>query len=129
VEVPAARQEVEAVEMPVAQQEAADERGNCFSGPVHDFPFCVPVGSHAPHAAGVAYALKLRKEPRVAVCMFGRRTRRAICARRQNSSLRKHRLSRWRHRATNNQWAISVPLRLQTRCETLAQKAIAAGFT
>ena len=31
--------------------------------------------------------------------------------------------------ATNNQWAISVPLRLQTRSETLAQKAIAAGFT
>jgi 2-oxoisovalerate dehydrogenase E1 component alpha subunit len=31
--------------------------------------------------------------------------------------------------ATNNQWAISVPLRLQTCCETLAQKAIAAGFT
>jgi 2-oxoisovalerate dehydrogenase E1 component beta subunit len=30
--------------------------------------------------------------------------------------------------ATNNQWAISVPLRLQTGCETLAQKAIAAGF-
>src|SRR5260370_9383611 len=31
--------------------------------------------------------------------------------------------------ATNNQWAISVPLRLQTGSETLAQKAIAAGFT
>lgn len=29
---------------------------------------------------------------------------------------------------TNNQWAISVPLRLQTTSETLAQKAIAAGF-
>ena len=40
-------------------------------GPVEDFPFCVPVGSQAPHAAGVAYAFKLRKQPRVAVCMFG----------------------------------------------------------
>jgi 2-oxoisovalerate dehydrogenase E1 component alpha subunit len=28
----------------------------------------------------------------------------------------------------NNQWAISVPLEKQTRCQTLAQKAIAAGF-
>jgi pyruvate dehydrogenase E1 component alpha subunit len=28
----------------------------------------------------------------------------------------------------NNRWAISVPLRLQTAAETLAQKAIAAGF-
>src|SRR6266403_2185985 len=69
-----------------------DERGNQFSGPVHDFPFCVPVGSQAPHAAGV------HKLPVVFV-------------------------------ATNNQWAISVPLRLQTGSETLAQKAIAAGFT
>jgi pyruvate dehydrogenase E1 component alpha subunit len=29
----------------------------------------------------------------------------------------------------NNQWAISVPLKQQTACETLAQKAIAAGFS
>jgi 2-oxoisovalerate dehydrogenase E1 component alpha subunit len=28
----------------------------------------------------------------------------------------------------NNQWAISVPLKLQTGSQTLAQKAIAAGF-
>ena len=28
----------------------------------------------------------------------------------------------------NNQWAISVPLKLQTASQTLAQKAIAAGF-
>lgn len=40
-----------------------DERGNCFSsGPAHDFPFCFPVGSQAPHAAGVAYAFKLRRD-------------------------------------------------------------------
>src|SRR5215211_3816671 len=48
-----------------------DERGNLSSGPPHDFPFCVPVGSQAPHAAGVAYAFKFRKEPRVSVCFFG----------------------------------------------------------
>src|SRR5207245_3330110 len=30
--------------------------------------------------------------------------------------------------ANNNQWAISVPLRLQTAAQTLAQKAIAAGI-
>jgi pyruvate dehydrogenase E1 component alpha subunit len=29
----------------------------------------------------------------------------------------------------NNQWAISVPLEQQTACQTIAQKAIAAGFT
>jgi 2-oxoisovalerate dehydrogenase E1 component alpha subunit len=48
-----------------------DERGNLSSGPAHDFPFCVPVGSQATHAAGVAYALKLRKAPGVAVCLLG----------------------------------------------------------
>jgi len=31
------------------------------------FSFCIPVGSQAPQAVGVAYAFKLRKEPRVAV--------------------------------------------------------------
>jgi 2-oxoisovalerate dehydrogenase E1 component alpha subunit len=49
-----------------------DERGNHGSGPAHDFPFCIPVGSQAPHAAGVAYAFKYRKEARVAVCFNGR---------------------------------------------------------
>jgi len=48
-----------------------DERGNLSSGPAHDFPCCIPVGSQAPHAVGVAYAFKLRKQPRVAVCLFG----------------------------------------------------------
>jgi 2-oxoisovalerate dehydrogenase E1 component alpha subunit len=37
-----------------------DERGNHWSGPTHDFPFCIPVGSQAPHAAGVAYSFKYR---------------------------------------------------------------------
>src|SRR6201997_1435366 len=48
-----------------------DERGNVSSGPAHDFPFCIPVGSQAPHAAGVAYAIKYRKQARVAVCILG----------------------------------------------------------
>src|SRR5437016_12741899 len=48
-----------------------DERGNCWSGPAHDFPFCIPVGSQAPHAAGVGYAFKYHKEARVAVCILG----------------------------------------------------------
>ena len=43
-----------------------DERGNRSSGPAHDFLYCIPVGSQAPHAAGVAYAFKFSKQPRVA---------------------------------------------------------------
>jgi 2-oxoisovalerate dehydrogenase E1 component alpha subunit len=104
-----------------------DERGNYFSGPVHDFPFCVPVGSQAPHAAGVAYAFRLRREPRVAVCMFGDGATSKGDVYEAMNFAGVHKLPVV-FVATNNQWAISVPLRLQTGSETLAQKAIAAGF-
>jgi pyruvate dehydrogenase E1 component alpha subunit len=104
-----------------------DERGNDFSGPAHDFPFCVPVGSQAPHAAGVAYALKLRKEPRVAVCMFGDGATSKGDVYEAMNFAGVHKLPVV-FVATNNQWAISVPMRLQSGVETLAQKAIAAGF-
>ena len=104
-----------------------DERGNHFAGPVHDFPFCVPVGSQAPHAAGVAYAFMLRREPRVAVCMFGdgATSKGDVYEAMNFAGVYKLPVV---FVATNNQWAISVPLRLQTGSETLAQKAIAAGF-
>src|SRR5712692_7662359 len=105
-----------------------DERGNRSSGPAHDFPYCIPVGSQAPHAAGVAYAFKFRKEPRVAVCLFGDgATSKGDVWEAMNFA------GVWKlpvvFVANNNQWAISVPLRLQTASETLAQKAIAAGFS
>jgi 2-oxoisovalerate dehydrogenase E1 component alpha subunit len=38
-----------------------DERGNDFSGPPHDFSWCVPIGTQCLHAAGAALAFKLRK--------------------------------------------------------------------
>src|SRR5713101_6557995 len=102
--------------------------GSLSSGPAHDFPFCVPVGSQAPHAAGVAYAFKFRKEPRVAVCLLGDgATSKGDVWEAMNFA------GVWKlpvvFVANNNQWAISVPLKLQTASETLAQKAIAAGFT
>jgi 2-oxoisovalerate dehydrogenase E1 component alpha subunit len=104
-----------------------DERGSNWSGPVHDFPFCVPVGSQAPHAAGVAYAFKLRKEPRVAVCLLGDgATSKGDVYEAMNFAGVQHLPLVFV--VNNNQWAISVPLKLQTRAETLAQKAIAAGF-
>ena len=104
-----------------------DERGNRSSGPAHDFPYCVPVASQAPHAAGVAYAFRLRKEPRVAVCLFGDgATSKGDIWEAMNFA------GVWKlpvvFVAINNQWAISVPLKLQTAAQTLAQKAIAAGF-
>ncbi len=105
-----------------------DERGNHSSGPIHDFPFCIPVGSQAPHAAGVAYAFKLRKEPRVAVCLFGDGATSKGDVWEAMNFAGVHKLPVV-FVANNNQWAISVPLKLQTASETLAQKAIAAGFS
>src|SRR5438874_2959154 len=104
-----------------------DERGNRSSGPPHDFPYCIPVGSQAPHASGVAYAFRFRKEPRVAVCLFGDgATSKGDIWEAMNFA------GVWKlpvvFGANNNQWAISVPLKLQTASATLAQKAIAAGF-
>ena len=104
-----------------------DERGSRSSGPAHDFPYCIPVGSQAPHAAGVAYAFKFKKQPRVAVCLFGDGATSKGDVWEAMNFAGVHKLPVV-FVANNNQWAISVPLRLQTASETLAQKAIAAGF-
>ncbi len=104
-----------------------DERGSHWSGSAHDFPFCIPVGSQAPHAAGVAYAFKYRKQARVAVCILGDgATSKGDVSEAMNFA------AIWKlpvvFLINNNQWAISVPLGGQTASQTLAQKAIAAGF-
>jgi pyruvate dehydrogenase E1 component alpha subunit len=105
-----------------------DERGSDFAGPREDFPICITVGGHAPHAAGVALAMKLRGEPRVAVCLFGDgATSKGDVYEAMNIA------GAWElpviFVVSNNQWAISVPRAEQTHAQTLAQKAIAAGFS
>lgn len=104
-----------------------DERGSDYAGPREDFPICVPVGTHAPHAVGAALAFKLRREPRVAVCVMGDgATSKGDVYESMNLA------GVWQLPVVfvviNNGWAISVPRAQQTACETLAQKAIAAGF-
>ncbi len=104
-----------------------DERGSDFAETREDFPVCVPVGTHAPHAVGVALAFRLRREKRVAVCVFGDgATSKGDVAEALNAA------GVWHLPVVfvinNNQWAISVPLAQQTAAETLAQKAIAAGI-
>lgn len=105
-----------------------DERGSAFAGPNQDFPISVPVGSHAPHAVGVALAFKLRHERRVAVCVFGDgATSKGDVAEALNIA------GVWKLPVVfvinNNRWAISVPVSRQTAAHTLAQKAIAAGMS
>ena len=104
-----------------------DERGSCWAGPVQDFPLCIPVGSQAPHAAGAAYAFKYRKQARVAVCMLGdgATSKGDVWEAMNFAGVAKLPVV---FVINNNQWAISVPLQRQTASQTLAQKAIAAGF-
>jgi 2-oxoisovalerate dehydrogenase E1 component alpha subunit len=103
-----------------------DERGSDFTGPRRDFPICITIASQVLHAVGVAYAMKLRKEPRVAVCALGDgATSKGDFYEGLNAA------GAWQlplvFVVTNNQWAISVPRRMQSAAETLAQKAIAGG--
>lgn len=104
-----------------------DERGMAFDAPAHDFPVSVPIATHVLHAAGAAYAIKYRREPRVAVAVSG------------DGSTSKGDFYEAINVAgvwelpcvfvvVNNQWAISVPRSKQSKAQTLAQKAIAAGI-
>ena len=104
-----------------------DTGGNDYQHCREDFPVCVPIGSHAPHAVGVATAFKLRGEPRVAVCALG------DGGTAKGDFYEAINLAGVWHLpvvfiAINNQWAISVPRHKQTAAETLAQKSVAAGF-
>jgi 2-oxoisovalerate dehydrogenase E1 component alpha subunit len=122
----------EAVEAGVGAAMAKDdvlfctyERGSDFAGPRRDFPVCITIASQCLHAVGVAYAIKLRRQPRAAVCMLGDgATSKGDFYEGINAA------GTWQlpvvFVVTNNQWAISVPRQAQTAA--LAQKALAAGF-
>lgn len=104
-----------------------DERGSDYAVPRRDFPICITIAAHVTHAVGVAYAMKLRREQRVAVCALGDgATSKGDFHEGINAA------GTWSlpvvFVVTNNQWAISVPRARQSMAQTLAQKAIAGGF-
>ncbi len=104
-----------------------DERGNDFSGPAHDYAWCVPIATQCLHAAGAALAFKLRKEPRVALSVIGDGG-----SSKTDFYAAMNAAGAWTlpyvSVIVNNQYAISVPRRMQTGAKTLAQKGIAAGL-
>jgi 2-oxoisovalerate dehydrogenase E1 component alpha subunit len=105
-----------------------DERGSQFACDSEDLPICVPIASQCLHAAGVAFAFQYRNQPRVAVVCIGEGgTSEGDFYEAINVA------GTWKlpivFVVNNNQWAISVPRDKQTGTETIAQKAIAAGFT
>ncbi|WP_374601317.1 pyruvate dehydrogenase (acetyl-transferring) E1 component subunit alpha [Arenimonas sp.] len=104
-----------------------DERGNDFSGPPHDYPWCVPIATQCLHAAGAALAFKLRGEPRVAVTCVGDGGSSKTDTYAAINSAGAYALP-FVLCIINNQWAISVPRKAQTGAKTLAQKGLAGGL-
>lgn len=92
-----------------------------------NLPIAVPVASQIPHAVGLAWAAKYRQSGEVVMTFFG------------DGATSEGDFHEGLNFASvfqvpavficqNNHWAISVPLRRQTRSRTLAQKAIAYGM-
>lgn len=105
-----------------------DEFGNDFGGAAcQDLPNCVPIATQLSHAAGIASAMKIRGEHRAVVvtCGDGATSRGDFY---ESINL----AGAWQLPlvvvVNNNQWAISVPQRLQTGAQTIAHKAYAAGI-
>ncbi len=104
-----------------------DELGNCYVNPASNFPFSVPIASQTLHAVGAATAIQIKKENRavLTICGDGGTSEGDFYEAMNVAGV-------WKlpvvFIVNNNQWAISVPRSAQTATETLAQKAIAAGF-
>ena len=104
-----------------------DERGMKSPDKVNNFPISIPVGTQMIHAAGAAWAAKLKGTKQVAVTYFGEGA---------TSKGDFHEAMNFAgvysvpciFLCENNQFAISVPRAKQTHAETIAQKAIAYGF-
>jgi pyruvate dehydrogenase E1 component alpha subunit len=106
---------------------AGDERGLLTPPDLNIFPVCIPVGTHIPHATGVAFAAKYKGDRTAALVYFG------------DGGTSKGDFHEGLNMAgvfkvpavficQNNQWAISVPRERQSASKTLAQKAYAYGF-
>ena len=104
-----------------------DEYGMKAPSNVNNFPIAIPVGTQMIHAAGAAWAAKLKGTKDIAITYFGEGA---------TSKGDFHEAMNFAgvynapciFFCENNQFAISVPRSGQTRAETIAQKAIAYGF-
>src|SRR5437763_4681304 len=87
---------------------------------------CVPIGTHVPHAAGLAWGEKLRGEPACAIAYFGdgATSKGSFHEGANFAAVMRAPLILF---CNNNQWAISTPLSAQTAADTLADKAVGYG--
>src|ERR687886_582238 len=88
---------------------------------------CVPIGTHVPHAAGLAWGKKLKGEHACALVFFGDGAT-SEGAFHEGANFAAVMQAPLVLLCNNNQWAISTPLEAQTRAETLADKAVGYGM-
>src|ERR1041385_6318351 len=88
---------------------------------------CVPIATHVPHAAGLAWGKKLKGERACAVAFFGDGAT-SEGSFHEGANFAAVTSAPLLLLCNNNQWAISTPLEAQTRAETLADKAIGYGM-
>jgi pyruvate dehydrogenase E1 component alpha subunit len=88
---------------------------------------CVPIGTHVPHAAGLAWGKKLKGESGVAMAFFGDGAT-SEGAFHEGANFAAVMQAPLVLLCNNNSWAISTPLSAQTRAETLADKAKGYGM-
>jgi pyruvate dehydrogenase E1 component alpha subunit len=88
---------------------------------------CVPIGTHVPHAAGLAWGKKLKGERSVALAYFGDGAT-SEGAFHEGANFAGVMQAPLILLCNNNQWAISTPVSAQTRAETLADKAAGYGI-
>src|SRR3954467_6432274 len=88
---------------------------------------CVPIGTHVPHAVGLAWGKKLRGERACAIAFFGdgATSEGAFHEGANFAGVMRAPVVLF---CNNNQWAISTPIEAQTAAETLADKAVGYGI-
>jgi pyruvate dehydrogenase E1 component alpha subunit len=88
---------------------------------------CVPIATHVPHAAGLAWGKKLRGEPTVAIAYFGdgATSEGAFHEGANFAGVMRAPLVLF---CNNNGWAISTPVSEQTRAEAHVDKAVGYGM-
>lgn len=104
-----------------------DEDGSQWRGAENILPSSVPISSQLPHAVGIGYAIKYRKEDKAVFTFFGDGgTSEGDFHEAMNFA------AVWKAPVIfinqNNQYAISVPVRKQTASLNLAIKAYAYGM-
>jgi pyruvate dehydrogenase E1 component alpha subunit len=103
------------------------EDGSKFSGAANFLPLSVPIGSQLVHGLGIGYAVKLKKQDSVVFAVIGDGgTSEGDFHEALNIA------GAWKVPVVfiiqNNQYAISVPVHMQTAAKSLAIKACAYGM-